>query len=147
MENGDQKPLHLNEAGSRAKTTLASRGQRDVALREAVDATRSRFSVLTYATSNPIRARSRGAIPVEIMFKGGARIQKSLDALRGKLIAEGEDMTNISFCTSDSGSYRTEHILDYLERHLPEYTTERGWRILMLDVYAAHADVRVAIIC
>ena len=41
----------------------------------------------------------------------------------------------LSVTTSPSGSYREEHILQFLERHLPVKADGRRWRIVMADDY------------
>ena len=45
--------------------------------------------------------------------------------------------------TSDKGSYRAEHVVEFLRRRLPERTPETRWRILMCDVYGPHDDAAV----
>ena len=44
----------------------------------------------------------------------------------------------MSVTTSPKGSYREEHVLAYLERHLEPWSADRRWRILLTDAYAAH---------
>ena len=49
------------------------------------------------------------------------------------------------------GSYREEHVMDYLRRWLDEWTPEReaagDWRILYMDCYRAHLSPELADFC
>ena len=53
--------------------------------------------------------------------------------------------------TSPSGSYRTEHVVAFLEKHLKEWTDERqknnDWRICGLDAYSAHKSEHIGEVC
>ena len=53
------------------------------------------------------------------------------------------DVTWLSVATAVKGSYRLDDVLQFLRRHLDEWTPERRWRILMCDVYAPHMDSSV----
>ena len=44
----------------------------------------------------------------------------------------------MSVTTSPKGSYREEHVLAYLERHLPPWDGQRRWMILVTDPFSAH---------
>ena len=68
IDNFDQKPLHVNESGSKYRKTLAFDGG-EVHLKECHSATRERWTVNTYATSDEGRA-ARGDNPLECLFKG-----------------------------------------------------------------------------
>ena len=68
IDNFDQKPLHVNESGSKCQKTLAFAGG-EVELKELHSATRERWTVNTYATSDETRAVA-GDNPVECLFKG-----------------------------------------------------------------------------
>ena len=68
IDNFDQKPLHVNESGSKYQKTLAFEGG-EVELKELHSATRERWTVNTYATSDETRAVA-GDNPVECSFKG-----------------------------------------------------------------------------
>ena len=53
-----------------------------------------------------------------------------------------------SLTTAPRGSYRLEHVLEFLQRHLPAWSEARAaagdYRLLFLDAYAAHLDQQVA---
>ena len=68
IDNFDQKPLHVNESGSKYQKTLAFDGG-EVNLKECHSATRERWTVNTYATSDEGRAAC-GDNPLECLFKG-----------------------------------------------------------------------------
>ena len=59
--------------------------------------------------------------------------------LRGVKIPKGVNMTIIA---SPKGSYRTEHIFQFLDTWLDPWTEERAkrqdWRMLFLDVAKSH---------
>ena len=55
-------------------------------------------------------------------------------------MANTDPLTWLSVTVGPGGSYRQEHVLKYLERHLPLMIPERPWRILLCDVYGAHMD-------
>lgn len=66
---------------------------------------------------------------------GGPRIRADLEAHLTELRASAGvgSYQYLSVATSDKGSYKEEDILQFLDRHLPEMTPGRGWRILLLD--------------
>ena len=51
----------------------------------------------------------------------------------------------MSVAVGPRGSYRQEHVQQYLQRHLPTKTPGRAWRILLCDVYSAHKDDTIAV--
>ncbi|MCP4202782.1 MAG: hypothetical protein GY769_12720 [bacterium] len=129
MENFDQAPFHMNEAGSRGSGTLALRGAPRLVLKECHAATRSRWSVNTMTTScAELAARCP---PVEVMFKAdGARLARALSL---EVPAWAPWLTVV---TAPKASYREEHILAFMEAHLPAMTEGRRWRILFCDAFA-----------
>ena len=134
----DQKPLHMNEAGSKQLKGLALAGE-TLDLKENVAATRERVSLMTLVTSDEAEATWQ-TVPVELLFKG-----KKDGILRGcRALKTG---LRITFQHAPKGSYRLEHVLRFLEQHLPEFTEERksanDYRLLFLDAYAAHLDEQI----
>ncbi|MCP3920403.1 MAG: hypothetical protein GY711_33160, partial [bacterium] len=129
MENFDQAPFHMNEAGSRGSGTLALRGAPRLVLKECHAATRSRWSVNTMTTScAELAARCP---PVEVMFKAdGERVASELSL---EVPAWAPWLTVV---TAPKASYREEHILAFMEAHLPEMTADRRWRILFCDAFS-----------
>ena len=113
-------------------------GENHVSLKENCAAVRQRVSVMTMVTSVPEEARG-STLPLELVFKGKSkRILKDLRTIPGM---------KVTCQYAVKGSYRLEHVLRYLRRHLPLWTEEReaagDYRLLFLDAYAAHLDVKV----
>ena len=134
----DQKPLYLNESGSKNMPALSIAGE-VLELKENTAHTRTRISAMTTVTSDKEEAKA-STLPLELLFKantdgrGPKGILRPLEAL--------ETGCNMSFQTGPKGSYRLEHVLRFLDKHLPHWTEERrrklDWRLLYLDAYAAH---------
>ncbi len=68
----DQKPLHMNEMGSKNTGTLHLMGA-EVRLKENHAATRQRFSLMTSVTSSAEEALAGGGPPLEVCFLGKTR--------------------------------------------------------------------------
>ena len=135
----DQKPFHMDESGSKCRGTLAFKGQEDVSIAENCADSKTRWTGNTLVISDEVMARK---IPfAQLMFNGGSGILKSLKALEAELRACG--MPWLSLTVSDTASYRTEHVIDYLEELLDPLIPGRDIRILMCDAYAAHLDPAV----
>ena len=65
------------------------------------------------------------------MFKGGEKIEHKLkDHIRVRGYPPW-----LSVVTGPKGSYREEHMLNFLEASLEEWKPGRQWRILLLDAY------------
>ncbi len=146
VDGWDQKPFHMNEAGSKYQKTLSFSGG-EVELKEGHSATRERWTACTYTTSSLERAMR--IPPLEIMFKGGPRVFASLQDFKETLRAS-EAFGNLgwlSLCTGDSGSYKAEDVLAYLQRHLEPWGPGRRWRILTADDYKGHKDPRIFQLC
>ena len=135
----DEKPLMLNESGSKNCGTLEIEGE-ICALKECHAATRKRTTERTMCTSNEIVA-SHGIVHglglwLEIMVK--AKTDFRARKLR-KLIPEGR---RISVTFGPKGSYREEHLLKYLKKVLPVWTEARAaandYWLLYLDVAKSH---------
>ena len=135
----DQKPFHMDESGSKARGTLAFTGSEDVSISENCADTKTRWTGNTLVISDHTKARQ---IPfAQLMFNGGSGILKDLKKLEDELRACGFHW--LSLTVSDTASYRTEHVIDYLEELLDPWTPGRDIRILMCDAYAAHLDPAV----
>ena len=166
VDGFDQKPFHLNEAGSALARTLEHVGMPEIKLKENVAATRHRWTANTYVTSSERRAAE--IPPVECMFKGGQRILEDLQQ------AVPAAAPWLSVTTSDKGSYKTQDVVAFLDRCLPPVPPgpesehedndddnlpavepvpvapcaseggggrcrgDRRWRILMCDAYKPH---------
>lgn len=98
-------------------------------LKEGHAATRSRWTANTLTVSD-FEDRQTPP-PLELMFKA-AGLQ-----LQGRLQQHVAQMRCpwLSVVTGPKGSYREEHVADYLERHLPSMSPGRRWKILLLDAY------------
>ena len=143
IDGFDQKPFHMNESGSQNRKSLQWRGVGEVPLKECASSTRARWTANTYVTSRP--GSFAPFPPLEIMFKGGPVVERRVVEHLRTLCAGGDlgDLRWVTVTTSDKGSYRAEHVVEFLRRHLPERTPETRWRILMCDVYGPHDDAAV----
>ena len=103
--------------------------------------------MMNYATSDGARA-SMGP-PLELMFKGGARILEDVQGALTELRSAGDwgHLEHVSVAVSPSASYNTDDVIDYLDKVLLHWGASRKWRILMSDAYSAHLDVRVQELC
>ena len=70
--NVDQKPFHMNEAGSKCKETMSFKGESEIELHELHSHTRARWSANTCCISDAARAAQ--IPPLEILFKGAASL-------------------------------------------------------------------------
>jgi len=81
-----------------------------------------------------VRGSSRSQVELLVKAKTNRRI-------RGLVPPEH---CNVSFQFAEKGSYRQEHIIQYLDRWLAEWTPERraagDWRILYMDVAKSHVS-------
>lgn len=138
VDNMDQSPFHMNEAGSQSCGTLSLRGCGVVPLNELHSATRSRWTANTLVRSD--FAPEQAPPPLELMFKNAtygptrSRLQEHIPAWAPWL----------SVVTSPSGTYAEVELLEYMERlyPLPVHPRTR-WRILLLDAFAPHMTERV----
>ena len=135
VDNADQKPFHLNESGSKDLRTLELKGARAVTLKEIHSETRARWTCQTMCTSSKERA---GQIPpVEVLFKGAEGVLRA----SGDFIHASPECQRVKMTVqvSNSGSYRMEHILSWMDRALKRDAKDDGrWRVILLDVYQAH---------
>ena len=129
----DQKPIYMNEGGHKNMPTCHFEGAELAVAKDNIAQSRERVSIMTTVTSDKAHALSH-SLPVALCFKGKTdRILQNLPKGLGK---------HVIFQHSPKGSYRVEHVVQFLERALPAWTEERAaakdWRILYLDAYAAH---------
>ena len=129
----DQKPIYMNEGGHKNQPTCHFEGAELAVAKDNIAQSRARVSVMTTVTSDMAEAQS-SSLPVAICFKAKTdRILTNLPKSLGK---------NVIFQFAPKGSYRVEHVVQFLQRALPAWTEERAaakdWRILYLDAYAAH---------
>ena len=111
IENWDQSPFHHNETGSANTKTLAVAGS-IVPLVEGRNDTRKRWTANLTTFSSTERLEAEGPPYAEFVFKGeGRKLQKHLRR-------SGGDLLWAFVATSPKGSYRTEEVLQFLERHL-----------------------------
>ena len=130
----DEKPMHFNESGSKNVNTLEIAGVKAVRLKTNHAASRERVSVMTCVTSDPLVASRPSKPPLEILFRAKSKRRTA------KLSVP--DDTSVSLSWAVKGSYRQEHILQYLKRWLDPWTPEReaaqDYRILFLDIASSH---------
>jgi hypothetical protein len=142
-DGADQKPWHVNEAGSKLLGTLAMKGAKSVPLREDHNATRARMTIMTYVSNNAGRL-ARG-MPLECLFclkgSGSSVMPQLVFPAHGRFSAQ----------CSESGSYSEHHVFLFLEFHLEEASPARraanDWRLFYLDIYSAHQSRRIWDIC
>ena len=132
QEQYDQKGVHYNESGSKQTATYEIPARREIPIRENHADTRKRVSWMT-CTFSDLEGAGR-PLPLEQLFKAtGKQVLRALQA---------PDPSRYTFQTSPSGSYRKEHVLTFLERHLLPWSAAReaarDYRILSLDAFAAH---------
>jgi hypothetical protein len=79
---------------------------------------------------------------LEVLFKGGPGVCAKVERTFRSLCAGGDygPLEWLSVAVGPKGSYRQEHVLAYMRRHLAPMGPGRDWRILMCDVYSAHLD-------
>ncbi|MFM7981873.1 MAG: hypothetical protein ACKPKO_21395, partial [Candidatus Fonsibacter sp.] len=77
---------------------------------------------------------------MEALFKGGLRVGENVAAAANNIRAEGEYGANPWFSANvgPKGSYRLEHVLAFMQRHLPPMIEGRQWRIPMRGVRTSH---------
>ena len=151
MENFDQSPYHNNETGSKNVSTLAVAGL-EVPLIEGHSDTRERWSGNFTTFSDKARILAGETPYVEAMFKsdadsttGSNRVTLEI-RLREYIRSRGYGPW-ITAATSPKGSYREADVLNFLDRHLPLLTTDRRWRIMFADDFAAHLTSAVFRLC
>ena len=130
MFDFDQSPFHVNEAGSKDQRSLAMRGAADVVLKEGHAATRDRWTASRMTVSDPTVCG--GTVPpLELMF----RVQSSgihvNPRMRGFIPGWAPWM---SVVTSESGSYKEDDVLSYIDRVMvPRPNNLSPWRLLIVD--------------
>ena len=128
----DQKPLYMNEGGHKGQQTLHLAGTELAISTDIIAQTRQRVSAMTVVTSSLAEASS--SLPLALCFKG--KTERVLQRLPTNL------GPNFIFQFAPKGSYRTEHVVEFLRRALPTWTPERAaskdWRLLYLDAYKPH---------
>ena len=143
MENWDQSPYHNNESGSVNAGTLAVAGSHKVPLIEGHADTRERWTGNFTTFSDTARIMAEGPPYCELMFKAGHIIELRLrEYCRSRGFGPW-----VSVATSPKGSYRIADVLNFLERHLPDMSASRQWRIIMADDYAPHLTPHVFRLC
>ena len=144
QENWDQSPFHLNEIGSQDAKTLVVKGSHTVPLIEGHSDVRARWTANLTTFSDHERIRSGGIPYAEFMFKADG--DKVLKRLQEHIRSRGYGSW-VSVATGPKGSYRQEHILEFLEKHLPVKTQSRRWRIALGDDFSAHKTENVGRLC
>ena len=138
--NFDQTPYHMNEAGSKEVSTLSFRGCGEVPLKEGHAATRKRWTANTLVVSN--MTLDAPVPPLEVMFKADGQV------LQARLRHHIPDWAPwLTVVTSPKGSYRLEHVLDYLENILDPWRDGRDWRIVWCDTFAPQCCDAVVRLC
>lgn len=135
----DEKPIHFNESGSKNVRTLELAGAPVVKLKQNHANTRERASWMTCVTSDRAAALQPRKLPTELLFKA-----RSTQRTRKLCVP---DNMNVSVAWASKGSYREEHVLNFLGKWLDPWTAERAschdYRILMLDVAKSHISDKI----
>jgi hypothetical protein len=139
----DEKPIHFNESGSKNVRTLEFEGAPAVSLKENHAATRERLSVMTMVTSNEGVATCPRRPPLEMLFKARSKRRT------GNIAANPH--TNCTVQWAEKGSYKKLQFIEFLRRHLEEWTPERAaqrdYRICYSDVAQSHCGGDVQDFC
>jgi hypothetical protein len=140
--NLDQSPFHMNEAGSQGAGNLTLRGAPSVPLKECRAATRTWWSACTLTVSEPATVMAR--LPgLELMFKAsGDRVQAKLQNYVSRM-----GLPWLSVVTGPKGSYREEHVLAFLDRHLEPLHEGRQWKLVLMDAYGPQMSDNVRLFC
>ena len=143
MMQADEKPVHMNESGSKAVKTLEFEGAPSVALRTNHSASRERVTIMTSAFSCWRMASASRKPPIAACIKA-----------RSPAIAAGIRLpkyTNFSLDWTQSASYNRVQFLAYLKCWLLAWTPERAsagdYRIIFLDVAACHMGPEIEAYC
>ena len=135
----DEKPVHMNESGSKAVKTLEFEGAPSVALRTNHSASRERVTIMTSVFSCWRMASASRKPPIAACIKA-----------RSPAIAAGIRLpkyTNFSLDWTQSASYNRVQFLAYLKCWLLAWTPERAsagdYRIIFLDVAACHTGSEI----
>ena len=143
MMQVDEKPIHMNESGSKAVKTLEFEGAPSVALRTNHSASRERVTIMTCAVSSTVLAMAARKPPIAACIKAES-------AARAKAVILPA-YTNFSLDWTTSGSYDRVHFLSYLTCWLGKWTEARAaandYRILFLDVAACHMGKEIEAYC
>ena len=110
------------------------------------DRARSRWTANLTTSSN--KDRLRGERPcAEFVFRHEDMTVQFELGMREYIRADGFGNW-VSVAVSPSGSYREADIIEFLDRHLPEFDPQLWrWRILFADDFAPHKATNVKILC
>ena len=134
----DEKGLYFCNQGAKGGKTIALRGETKVPVSETVAASRMRLTYMTM-TTHSAELLEQG-LPLECCFKLAGTDSYGLDQLE---LPPGP----FSVRSTNSGSYREEHVFLYLQAHLPRPSAARrarnAWRIIRMDIYSGHRSQRI----
>ena len=114
MMQVDEKPIHMNESGSKAVKTLELEGAPSVSLRTNHSASRERVTIMTSAFSDWRLAMAARKPPIAACIKAESPARATAVTLPA--------YTNFSLDWTRSGSYDRVHFLSYLECWLEKWT-------------------------
>ena len=102
--------------------------------------------------SSEKRILEEGAPYVELVFKAApdGKIKLRLEEYirsRGYGIRSCGGKPWLTVTTQERGSYRECDVLSFLEKHLPEMSPGRDWRIILADDFSAHKTENVFRLC
>ena len=134
----DQKPLYFNTAGNLG--TLAGMDEHEVEVNENCHATRQRFTVMTKSVSKDpdetmadVAARSHNSgnpESIAVLFKASGSGER--------ILADLKVPENVKVQFGPKGSYRTEHVLEWLKHDLGKADGSGNLEVVYLDWFSAH---------
>ena len=106
--------------------------------------TRKRWTANLVTFSDKERIK-QGPPYCEFVFKGGDKLQERLR----KYLSDHGYGPWISVATTDSASYKTPDVIEFLKTHLPDDFSPqlRQWRIIIADCFSAHLSDQVFNLC
>ena len=86
---------------------------------------------------------------LELMFRAAGHVleKKLQDYAASKRPVRGDGTQWLTVATGPRGSYREEHVLNFLERHLDPMWAGRRWRVILMDAYAPQMTDNVRRLC
>ena len=103
--------------------------------------TRSSLNSITMSNAAMVMARPPG---FEMMFTAeGHKLEQKLQSY---VYAKGLPF-KVTVVTGPKGSYREEHLLNFLENHLEPWGPYRRWELVFLDAYAPGLTNNIQRLC
>jgi len=102
---------------------------------------------MTTVSNDRSAALQARKLPLEVLVKSAATKERATQLRKLELPRD----LNMSKAVGPKGSYRSQHVLEFLEKWLEVWTPSRAerndWRILYMDAYRAHMASDIADLC